>query len=119
MSAASTIRDPQLGLFEEKPGSANVVWLETVLKTQRRWLTAAELLELAGRKNNDDGKRLIRGLANASEWILSGPGSPGYRHMECSTPEEIDHYSNANISQGKDMIRRGIKIKRNAHKIFG
>ena len=63
---APTFRDPQLGLFENKPEDANVVWLETVLKTQHGWLTAAELLALCNRPVNDDGKRLIRSLANAS-----------------------------------------------------
>lgn len=48
--------------------------------------------------------------------ILSGPGSPGYILVENATVEEIKHYSESNISQGKKMLRKGLRLKRYAHK---
>ena len=111
----------QKDLFEQPRHSADadVQWFEKLLRNHGDWLTAAEVLNLVLRKPSDDNKRWIRELASRSEWILSGPGSPGYKHIEHCTPEEIKHFKNALISQGKDMIRRGIKIARSAHQIFG
>jgi len=116
MTTPNYIRDPQLGLFDAKPGDANVVWLETLLKAHGGWMTRRQIVEACGGRIDE---RQVRSLANASEWILSGPGSPGYRHVTNSNPEEINHYSNANISQGKKMIARGIAFRRRAHQTIG
>ena len=108
-------------LLDQRPqaADADVRWLENLLRVASDWMTAAAILQMIGRPPTDDNKRWVRDLASRSEWVLSGPGSPGYKHMEHSKAEEIVHYKNALIGQGKDMIRRGIKIGRSAHKIFG
>jgi len=113
--------ETELDLFNQPPHDAvnDVLWLEKVLHDAKDWMSAAEILQLVGRRPGDDGKRWIRDLASRSKWILSGPGSPGYKHIRNSTPEEIKHYKNSLISQGKDMIHRAIKISRSAHEVFG
>ena len=116
-ASAKLLHDPQLGLFEVRPGDANVVWLENLLRQHGRWLKAAELLQWLGREDTEDGKRLIRSLAGASTWIISG--QKGYKHLEHATPEESAHAVNWLISQGKEMIRRGIALKKNAHRRIG
>ena len=108
-------------LFAPKPGdyATEVAWLEHLLDMERDWLTAAEILQRIGRPVTDDNKRWVRNVANRAECVLSGPGSPGYKHMKHCKIEDIVHYARALIAQGKEMIRRGIKLIRNAHKIFG
>lgn len=108
---------PQLDLFTAAIGDPNVAWLEKLLREHGRWLTASDLLRWCGREESEDGKRLFRSLANASGWIISG--QKGYKHIEHSSPEEIAHASNWMISQGKTMIKRGILIRKNAHKRIG
>ena len=97
----------------------DVLWLEKVLHDNKGWMTSTELLALLDRPATDAGQRWVRKLASGSKWILSGPGSPGYRHIARSTPEEINHYKQSNIAQGKEMIARGIRIGRAAHEVFG
>ena len=112
---------PQPDLFDQPRHEAvdDVLWLEKVLHDNNGWMTSTEILQLIGRPATDAGQRWLRRLASLSKWILSGPGSPGYRHIACSTPDEIRHYYNSNISQRKEMIARGIRIKRAAHEVFG
>ena len=111
----------QADLFAPVPLStdADARALETLLHQRRGWLTAARILELANKPVTDDNKRWIRDVARRGRYVLSGPGSPGYKHIARATAEEIRHFKNANISQGKDMIRRGLQIGRSAHEIFG
>lgn len=111
------LRDPQLGLFEARATDASVIWLETYLKCHAKWIKAGDLLRWHGRPDDDTQKRLIRELAAASEWIISG--QMGYKHIEHATPEENAHAANWLISQGKKMIKRGLVIRRNAHKRLG
>jgi hypothetical protein len=111
---APTFRDPQLGLFENKPEDANVVWLETLLKGAGCWMTSRDIIQTCGAKLLD---RDVRELASASGWIISG--QRGYKHMEHATIEECDHASNWLVSQGKKMIVRGMLLRRNAHKQIG
>jgi hypothetical protein len=108
------LRDPQLGLFEAKPGDANVVWLELLLKNSTDWLTARQIIASCFGKLHD---RDVRELASASKWIISG--QRGYKHIEHATAEESAHAANWLISQGKKMIKRGIGIRQNAHKLLG
>lgn len=108
--------DPQLKFFAAAPTDPNVAWLERVLLEERRWLTAAELVQRSGGVLHD---RAVRVLANASANVLSGPGSPGYRHLATATPEEIDHWANALIAQGRLMIQRAVRLRRRAHERIG
>jgi hypothetical protein len=114
MTIPNYIRDPQLGLFESRPGDANVVWLETLLKSDTNWMTARQIIAACLNKLNDRG---VRELASASPHII--PGQRGYRHQDCASIEESEHAANRMISQGKKMIQRGIAIRRNAHRKIG
>jgi len=113
----SSHRDPQLGLFEARPEDANVQWLEAFLQQRGAWIRAGEILRYHGREDTEDQKRLIRGLASASEWIISGQA--GYKHLEHATPEEIHHAANTLESQAKKMSDRACALRRNAHKRIG
>ncbi len=63
--------------------------------------------------------RKIRQLAEQSDAeIVSGPGSPGYIHIEHCPAEKIHHITSKMISQGKAMIRRALKTRRRAHSII-
>ncbi len=110
---------PELQLNVEPVDDKNVRWLEELLLDAGNWMTAAEILDTIGFKHSDDNKRLIRRLASASEVVLSGPGSPGYKHLKNCKIEEAKHYANAGISQGREMVHRSIRILRSAHKIIG
>lgn len=112
-------QQPDLKMFEHKPDDPNVRWLERLLDAHKDWMTATEACRAAGRPENDDQKRYIRQLASASKLILSGPGSPGYKHLAHCTPEEIRHFTNAGIAQGKQMVKRAVRLRRSAHEIFG
>jgi hypothetical protein len=102
----------QLKFFEAAKEDPNVQWLERVLDETKGWLTAAALAERSCGVLSD---REIRILANASPYVLSGPGSPGYRHLKHASTEEKAHWPNALISQGKSMLRSGVRLKRTAH----
>jgi hypothetical protein len=112
-------RQTEMPLYAGKPVAKNITWLEDLLRDRRDWMTAIEILQAVCMKDSDDNKRYIRQLANASDNVLSGPGSPGYKHVACCTMEEVDHYTNAGMSQGKQMVKRAIRIRRAAHKILG
>lgn len=105
---------PELTLTPAPPQTPDVRWLEALLRGASCWLTAKDIsLTTMGRV----GDRDLRALASASEWIISG--QKGYKHLEHATGEEIAHASNWLVSQGKVMIQRGIRIKRNAHRRLG
>jgi hypothetical protein len=109
--------DLQLELTAAAPATdANVEWLEQLLLERAAWLTAAEIAAASlGRLN----ERAVRKLASDSQWILSGPGSPGYKHLKCATADEVNHFTNAAQSQGQLMIERSLRLRRTAHAIFG
>lgn len=104
----------QRELFTAAPDDPNVTWLEDLLLGAKCWMTAADIAQTTvGRVTDRD----IRALASASEWIISG--QKGYKHLEHASPEESAHAKNWLISQGKLMIKRGLRIGRNAHKRIG
>lgn len=59
--------------------------------------------------------RRMRRIAEKSDGrILSG--QKGYRLLDGATPiEEADHAANWLISQGRNMIRRGVAVRRRYH----
>lgn len=105
---------PQIELFDLAPGDPDVAWLETLLRHAGCWMTASDISLATGGRVND---RDLRALASASEWIISG--QKGYKHIAHGTVEENDHAANWLISQGKTMIKRGCRIRRNAHRRLG
>ena len=110
----SVKRDPQLGLFDARPADPNVRWLESLLSGAREWMTAKDISLTSGGRVGD---RDIRALASASEWIISG--QKGYLHLEHASAEDVAHAANWLISQGKLMIQRGCRIRKNAHRRIG
>jgi hypothetical protein len=110
--------------LELKPPQApgveqDVAWLEKLLFDNGSWVTAAEILRAIGRPPTDDNKRWVRDVASRAEFVLSGPGSPGYKHIKHCKIEDIVHYAKSLIAQGREMVRRGIRLIRNAHRILG
>ena len=117
MNHPATLRDRQLGLFEAAPADANVAWLESLLRNRAGWLLASDILRHMGREDTEDQKRIIRALASASPWIITG--QRGYKHLEHATVEESAHAVNNLVSQGKKLITRAMVLKRNAHRRLG
>jgi len=106
----------ELKPFQAAPDDVNVRWLENLLDGAKCWMTAKDIALTTNGKALD---RDIRVLASASKWILSGPGSPGYKHIKHSTPEEVNHFADATKSQGVNMLKRSIRMRKAAHEIFG
>lgn len=102
-------------LFKSEPADADVLWLEHFLKQHPAWFTAADLCRSAGWKQNEDGKRHIRQLASASEWIASG--QRGYKHLQHATADEIHRSASWMESQAKNMSRRACRLRRQAHRL--
>ena len=127
VTTSSTIKDLPTGAtitYQAPAGSLTgavhavlVQWLEDLLRSRPMWVTAAQILQLLGKLDTDSGKRQLRLLSNASEWIISG--QKGYKHLDHATAEEISHFANWMESQAKQMIQRAESVRRNAHKIFG
>lgn len=93
---------------ESTVNQADVDSLVILIANSRDWLTAKKLGLITGH-----GDRKIRALAKAARGhILSGPGSPGYRHTRTATPEEVDHYTNAILKQADEMRQHAIDIRR-------
>ena len=119
MRPGALTKDPQadLPLFQVAPEDPNVAWLEGYLKEARDWMRAAQLVVLINKPDNDDSRRWLRALAQASDWVISG--QKGYKHLEHATAEEVNHFINWMESQGKKMISRAERMRRNAHAIVG
>lgn len=63
--------------------------------------------------------RQIRKAAELADGhIVSGPGSPGYCHIEHCPTETLAHIADTLRSQAKHMLRRSIKIRKRAHAII-
>jgi hypothetical protein len=64
-------------------------------------------------------ERKIRAIAEAADGaIISGPGCPGYRHIEGATLADIDRASSRLESQAKRMMRRALAYRRRAHQLI-
>jgi hypothetical protein len=76
-----------------------------------QWLTASQLavmLAWTDRKVRDVASR-TRGA------VISYPGSPGYRLFSACSVDEIQHATNALLSQARDMTQRAVDIERMYH----
>jgi hypothetical protein len=109
----------QLPLFQDRPisDSRQTEWLEKFLLDHPAWHTSKMIQQTLRGLPNDSGDRVIRQLAAASPWIISG--QKGYKHLSHSTAEEINHFTNWMLSQAGEMTRRAETIRRNAHKKIG
>lgn len=103
--------------FSAPPASPEIGEVERLLA----WLSAhpgfhtaaslADALDLSDRK--------VRQIAEQNRnLIVSGPGSPGYCHLYHCPSEQIHHYTEQMISQGKKMIRNALITRRAAHAII-
>jgi hypothetical protein len=105
----------QLEIFRADPTDPNVDWLVNLLFERRDWLTAAEIIQLAGHRLHD---RAIRALAEAAApKIISG--QKGYKHTAHASPEEIHHFYSAMRSQAVKMLHRAQKVRQYAHAKIG
>ena len=98
-------------LFAVDPDNPNVEWLVGALRHEGGWLTAAQLCERAGRPVNDQNRRWVRALADASEGRVAG-GQRGYKLVEQMIAEEYEHYRNWMLAQAGAMERRVIESDR-------
>ena len=62
--------------------------------------------------------REIRALASASDGVVIS-SYHGYRHIRTATAAEIARASDRLVSQGREMIERGVRIRRRAHGMVG
>jgi hypothetical protein len=109
----------QLELPAAGPGVANdevavAAWLEELLLNAGCWMTAKDISLTTGGRVLD---RDIRQVASETSNVISG--QKGYRHIRCSTAEEINHAANWLESQADKMGKRARAIRRRAHQIFG
>ena len=109
-------QEQELPLFAAPPSEASVLWLERYLKECQDWMRAEQLAVLQN-KEGEEGRRWVRAVAEGSGWVISG--QKGYKHVENATAEEINHFVNWMERQGKKMIARAERLKRNAHAVFG
>lgn len=109
-----SLTQPTLNFTASRHAPAPLATLVSFLSDNPGWHTARQLaaaLELSDRR--------VRQLAEFScGLIVSGPGTPGYQHASHCTTEEISHAADTLMSQAKLMIRRAIRIRRNAHRII-
>ena len=108
---------PDLFAAPVHSADADVRWLEEFLRGGKCWFTSGDILMSLGVPASENKKRWLRGLANASEFVVSGQS--GYRHMEHCSPEEIHHCAATLESQAKEMAERAGRLRKSAHKLFG
>lgn len=89
--------------------NALVAWL----KGQTEWKTAKQITAALGLSD-----RTIRDLASQSDGrIISGPGCPGYKHIDRATKGEIAGAIARMDHQAKVMLRRSRSIERRYHRL--
>jgi hypothetical protein len=88
-------------------------WLVGVL-AGKGWLRAKEIEDSTG-----VNERHIRAIARATRpFVVSYPGSPGYKLWRDCTPEEIQHCLRAFASQRDDMAESHLVYYRAHHSGF-
>jgi hypothetical protein len=97
-----------------KDNSELETFIHFLLRKGDQWITAKEISRVL-----EFSERKIRDLASASGGrILSGPGCPGYRHIQWSKFSDASEVSKRMRSQAKAMWRRSIEIERMAHTLI-
>ena len=101
--------------FTRPPVNSEVdTLIEFLRRRGERWTTAKEV----GR-NLGFNERKVRQLAEHSDGIvISGPGCPGYRHINFCNADELREVSERLKSQAKAMLRRSIRLKTRAHALI-
>lgn len=89
--------------------NALVAWL----KGQDDWQTAKQITKALGLSD-----RIIRNLASQSGGkIISGPGCPGYKHIDRATREEVAGAIARMDHQARAMLIRSRSIERQYHRL--
>ena len=104
----------QLALqFQDEPkGGDDLATLCVFLRQRRNWTKAKTIADELGFSD-----RKTRAIASQSlGLIVSGPGSPGYKHVACCTGEEIDHIASKLQAQAKLMSSRAGDIRAAWHR---
>lgn len=95
-----------LNLFRPVVKSHEVAELVEFLRG-KGWMTADAIAVAIGW--ND---RKVRALASESDWIISSPGRPGYKHLLDATADEYARYRNGRRSQAREMVAKVIRTDR-------
>jgi len=67
----------------------------------------------------DLSDRKIRRLAECSGGqVVSGPGSPGYCHIEHCPAGVLAHIADTLRSQARSMLARSIRMRKRAHEVI-
>lgn len=98
--------------FESPAVPGEVEALVTYLRKQgNAWTSAKQIQAALG--INDRKLRILRAAAKSR--ILSAPGTPGYRHIDFATLDEIHEVAARKHSQIRAMVADYIDLKRVAH----
>ena len=100
--------------FAARPPLSDVDQLVAYLKQRPGFHTAAKL---AGFMGNTE-RNILKLAEMADGMIVSGPGSPGYCHLNHCPAEMIAHIADKLISQGRNMIRRAIRTRKRARALI-
>lgn len=101
----------ELGLTISAPASrVPAEFVESIvelLATARDWRTKREIAAQLGVPFTPAFERKLRAVAEtAAPRVVSWPGSPGLKHWNFATLDEVNRAINAHESQGKDHYRR-------------
>lgn len=105
-------------MFPAEESNDNMLRFVDLLSMTTDWMSANQVAVFFGMPMTENSRRIVRGWAEASDGKIIG-GQRGYRFYLFASTEEIRHSSEKLISQGKKMIRRGIRIRRLAHQVVG
>jgi hypothetical protein len=98
--------------FETPAAPDEVARLVTYLKSRgQQWTPAKQILADLG--INDRKLRILR--AAAKNQIVSGPGCPGYRHIDHSSLDDIREAAARKKSQIRAMVSDYIALLKLAH----
>lgn len=93
------------------PAAGEVERLLRYLQQHPGFHTARQLIAELGLSD-----RQIRQISESAHgMIVSGPGSPGYCHLDHCPTEKLSHIAETLLSQGRIMIRRALRTRRLAH----
>lgn len=91
--------------------------LVSILRSSGAWMTRRELAAAFGGEEVADRK--VRAIAEvAAPVVVSWPGSPGYRHWDACSVEEINHCIEAFESSGRKQFQRAHVYRRAYHRRF-
>lgn len=92
---------------ESRPLEEHVEWFVDFLAA-RDWITAAEILGLTDQPVNENAKRRLRALADASGGRVAGH-QRGYKLVRNMTREEYDWWRNEWLKSARAIERRVVE----------